>query len=243
MRSDDRLQRIEQATDLPLLLLAVAMIPLLLGPIFFHPSAGVETALFTCDWVIWALFAVDFGVKVAVAPRRLHYVRTHWLELAVVVLPFLRPLRALRLLRVLRLARVAVAIGLNFTVLRRLARHRGLHLAVASVVVTAVVGALIVEIAERGAASANITNYGDALWWAATTMTTVGYGDRYPTTPAGRGVAVALMLVGIAALSTLTATIAAMLVQEHDATEELTLKDLREEIRELRALIEGRSRL
>jgi voltage-gated potassium channel len=240
MQSEDRLRRIEEATDLPLLLLAVAMIPLLLSPYLFSPSAGIETAMLTADWIIWAVFAVDFGAKVAVAPRRAHYVRTHWLEAAMVVLPFLRPLRALRVLRVLRLARVGVAIGLNVTLLRRIASHRGLHLTVAAVVVIGGMGALVVLLAERDAESGNIRNYGDALWWAATTMTTVGYGDRFPTTPAGRGVAVALMLVGIAALSSLTATIAALLVQEREVEEEVSLQDLRDEIRQLRAALEAR---
>ena len=62
-------------------------------------------------------------------------------------------------------------------------------------------------------------------------MTTVGYGDRFPTTPAGRGIAVALMLVGIAALSTLTATIAALLVQERESAERTELAELRDELR------------
>lgn len=238
MQNEDRLRRIEEATDLPLLLLAVAMIPLLLGPLFFHPSAHVDTVLLTCDWIIWAVFAVDYGVKVAVAPRRLNFIRTHLLEASIVVLPFLRPLRAVRLLRVLRIARAGAAVGLNVSLLRRLGEQRGLHLTVAAVVMTATLGAFLVLVAERDSSASNIKNFGDALWWAATTMTTVGYGDRFPTTPLGRGVAVALMLVGIAALSTLTATIAALLVQERESQKQVTLSDLAEEIRQLRAAIE-----
>jgi len=239
MQSEERLRRIEEATDLPLLLLAVAMIPLLLGPIFFDLSPRVETALLTCDWIIWAVFVVDFGAKLAVAPRRLHFVRTHWLEAVVVAVPFLRPFRALRVLRALRLARVGVAIGLNVSLLRRLGQQRGLHLTVAAVVMTATFGAFVVLLAERNSTSGNIQDYGDALWWAATTMTTVGYGDRFPTTPLGRGLGVALMLVGIAALSTLTATIAALLVREREASEKVTLTDLLMEVQQLRAAIEA----
>lgn len=237
MQSEDRLQRIEEATDLPLLLLAVAMIPLLVVPLFLDASPGVDRTLLTCDWMIWAVFAADFSVKVAVAPRRLHYIRSHWLHAAMVLLPFLRPLRALRLLRALRVARVAVAIGVDASLLRRIAAQRGLQLTVAAVVTTAVLGALLVLLAERNEASGNIHDYGDALWWSVSTMTTVGYGDRFPTTPAGRGIAVVLMLVGIAALSTLTATIAAFLVQEREADTKVTLADVMTELREIRAIL------
>jgi voltage-gated potassium channel len=235
MRSAERLRRIEEATDLPLLILALVMVPLLLAPFFFDPSPTVETTLLAGDWMIWSVFFVDFAVKLAVAPRRLHYVRTHWLEAAMVALPFLRPLRAARLLRLLRLARVGVALGLNVSLLRRLAAQRGAQLLVASVLMTGVVGAFLVLLSERHAEGSNIQNFGDAMWWAATTMTTVGYGDRFPVTPAGRGVAVALMLFGIASLSAVTAIIAAFLVREQVGAEEVTMSELRDEIRQLRA--------
>lgn len=62
--------------------------------------------------------------------------------------------------------------------------------------------------AERSHPAANITGFGDAAWWAATTMTTIGYGDRYPVTATGRLAAVALMVAGIAVLGVVTATLA-----------------------------------
>ena len=73
-------------------------------------------------------------------------------------------------------------------------------------------GAIAVLDAEQDADGANITTFGDALWWASTTVTTVGYGDRFPVTTSGRLVAVALMLVGIAAIGAITAGVAAWLV-------------------------------
>jgi voltage-gated potassium channel len=231
MQSEERLRRVERATDLPLLILAVAMIPLLLGPVLIDLSSSVEQSLLVADWVIWAVFAAVFGMKLAVAPRRLAFVRHNWFEAAMVVLPMLRPFR---LLRLLRFARLATALGLNVSLLRTLARQRGTQFIVAALLAILVAGAVLVLIVERDAEGANIHSFGDALWWATTTMTTVGYGDLYPTTPAGRGVAVALMLFGISALSALTATIAAFLVRER---EEVQLADVLDEIRELRAEI------
>ena len=229
MDREELLRRIERFTDLPLLILALALVPLLIVPAVVTVRPPWDDAILVADWAIWAVFAADFGVKLAVAPRRVEFLRRHWLEGLMVLLPFLRPLRALR---VLRLARVAVALGFNVQVIRGILAQRGTKVIVAAVVGTLVIGATLAYLAERGEPGATITSFGDAIWWAAVTMTTVGYGDVYPTTPMGRGVAVALMLFGIAALSALTATVAAFLVRE--SREETTLADLLAELRALR---------
>src|SRR5215207_9795134 len=80
--------------------------------------------------------------------------------------------------------------------------------------------ALAVLDAERRNPGANITDFGEAMWWAVTTMTTVGYGDRFPTTGPGRLVATALMVAGIALLGTVTATLASWLVEQVSRAEE-----------------------
>lgn len=229
MDREELLRRIERFTDLPLLILALALVPLLIVPAVVTVRPPWDDAILVADWAIWAVFAADFGVKLAVAPRRVEFLRRHWLEGLMVLLPFLRPLRALR---VLRLARVAVALGFNVQVIRDILAQRGTKVIVAAVVGTLVIGATLAYLAERGEPGATITSFGDAIWWAAVTMTTVGYGDVYPTTPMGRGVAVALMLFGIAALSALTATVAAFLVRE--SREETTLADVLAELRALR---------
>jgi voltage-gated potassium channel len=90
--------------------------------------------------------------------------------------------------------------------------------------------ALAVLDAERRNHDASITDFGDAMWWAVTTMTTVGYGDEYPTTRPGRLVASVLMVAGIALLGTVTATLASWLVDQVRAEEEREVSDLRTEI-------------
>jgi voltage-gated potassium channel len=104
MRSDDRLRRIERATDGPLLGLAIALIPLLLVPAVADPSPAVGRAILAADWLIWGAFAAVFLAKLAVAPARWRFLRTHWLEALMVALPMLRPLRVLRVLRLMRVA-------------------------------------------------------------------------------------------------------------------------------------------
>lgn len=94
--------------------------------------------------------------------------------------------------------------------------HRGVQYTVMSASVVIVAAAALVVAVEREAPGASLTNFPDGLWWAVTTVTTVGYGDTYPITAAGRGIAVALMLMGIAPFSALTANLAALLVQDQE---------------------------
>ena len=102
--------------------------------------------------------------------------------------------------------------------------------------------------AERNAAGSNITTFGDSLWWALTTVTTVGYGDHYPVTLIGRCVAGALMLAGIALIGVVTASFASWLVERVAAEEEqsraATRRDvqaLAAEVARLSALIENQA--
>jgi voltage-gated potassium channel len=188
--------------------LALLFIVVLVLPLTADLSPAQETAVRIANVVIWPIFAVDYCARLYLSLDRRKYVRTHLLDLAIVLLPMLRPLRALRLVRVLRLATVA---GLAYS------RAGSLHVRVTTYVVTAVLISLAVagtaiREAERGSPDANIRTFADGLWWAAATVTTVGYGDRYPTTTLGRLIAVALMLVGIALLGVITASIATWFV-------------------------------
>lgn len=97
------------------------------------------------------------------------------------------------------------------------------------------VAALAVLDAERDARDANITTFGDAAWWALTTMTTVGYGDRYPVTAGGRWVAAGLMVAGVALLGVVTATLASWLVERVSEVDEQTQAATRRDIAALAA--------
>ncbi|WP_342451801.1 potassium channel family protein [Arthrobacter sp. H16F315] len=96
--------------------------------------------------------------------------------------------------------------------------------------------------AEKNAPGSNLTTFGDAVWWAMTTITTVGYGDHYPVTVLGRCVAAGLMVGGVAVLGVVTASVASWMVQsvaeetaaEIDSAEE----PIREELRRLSAQVE-----
>jgi voltage-gated potassium channel len=168
----------------------------------------------TIDYTVWALFALEYVIKLSLAPQRGYFVRTHLLDLLIVAVPFFRPLRMGRLVRLLRLSRVAVVMGEALRRGKSIFTHNGFHFVVLTAAVLVFVCAGLVTFAERNAKGANIHDFGQGLWWAIVTVTTVGYGDRYPTTPFGQGVAVLLMLVGIGLIGTLTATVASYFVQE-----------------------------
>ncbi|MFE9770552.1 potassium channel family protein [Streptomyces sp. NPDC005931] len=225
--------RWEQQTQRPLLGLAVAFAVAYAVPIV-RPDAGedVVAACAAVEWMVWGAFALDYGVRVALAERRLEFVRAHWLDLCAVLLPLIQPLRLLRLVSTLLLvgqrARMASQIRLTTYV-------------AGCVVGLMMFGSLAVLSVERDSPDGNIRNLGDAVWWSFTTMTTVGYGDHAPTTGLGRVLAVGLMLAGIALLGVVTANIAAWFIarfekddlEERRQTEAIEL--LTEEVRALRA--------
>jgi voltage-gated potassium channel len=152
----------------------------------------------------WVVFALDYLVRIALARRRWYFVRTHLLDLVMLALPMFRQLRALRL--------ITVVTVLNRQ-LRDDARGRVVFYVVGTVMLIAFVASLAVLDAERYAPDSSITTFGDALWWTMTTISTVGYGDRYPVTVEGRLVAVSLMVAGIALLGVVTASLASWFVE------------------------------
>jgi voltage-gated potassium channel len=153
---------------------------------------------------IWLLLGADYVVRLALARQRLRFVRSHLLDLLLLLLPMFRPLRALR---------VVTVIGVLNRQLRADFRGRVALYVGTTVGLVGFVAALAVLNAERNAPEASITTFGDAIWWTITTISTVGYGDRYPVTVEGRLVAATLMVTGIALLGVVTASIAAWFVE------------------------------
>jgi voltage-gated potassium channel len=155
-----------------------------------------------CTWtliIIWGFFTLDYFARLSMAEDKKIFVRKNLLDLAAVALPFLPLLRAIRAL-------VAV------TVLSRRNRGSRSQQVTTSVVTLAFatwfVAGLAVTEAERHVDGSNIQGVGDGWWWAITTMATVGYGDTYPVSTQGRIVGTALMIMGVALLGTITASIA-----------------------------------
>jgi voltage-gated potassium channel len=213
-RSQDAFDRFSAAVDLPMTVLALLWLPVLVIPFVVKLPSGVSATFEAIDFTVWAAFVVEYLVKLWLTPARKTFVTHHLVDLAVIALPMLRPLRAARLLRLLTLARVGVVL---FNALRRakaVMSHQGLHFVLLAVVLIVFACAGLALSFEIHTPGSNIHHFSDALWWAISTVTTVGYGDRFPVTAGGRGVAVVLMLVGIGLIGVLTATVASYFVEK-----------------------------
>jgi voltage-gated potassium channel len=225
---DERSNRIQARFEWPVVIAALLTIPILfiqesgLG----QPWRGMSVVL---NWVTWLTFATEVAVMLWVVPRKRTWLRAHLLDVAITILtpPFAPAAwqagRAFRLFRLLRLVRI-------FS-LRRLLSLEGIKFAALIAAGTVVVGGAVVASLEHWTAW-------DGIWWATTTVTTVGYGDLQVKTDGGRIIAMCIMLVGIGFVALLTAFIADRFIQgqrEVGAKEDLILVELRE----IRLRLEG----
>ena len=178
----------------------------------FEPniSSATQSNLDLLQWIIWGAFALDLLIGLVTATNRKQFIIKHPLDIAAVLLPFLRPLRLLRVISFGGLALQKVAIGRQFAIT--------VKVFIASIFI-AYISAVQITISERAIEGSNIKNFGDGLWWAITTVTTVGYGDRYPTSAEGKFLAVGLMVVGISLMGVITASVAAWFVKMGDKNE------------------------
>lgn len=195
-----RYERWERASEFPLIGLGLAFLVAYALPIIDPDLTAPWPVIFeVVEIVTWAAFSIDFIVRLAITPNRRHFLKTHILDLAAVLLPLLRPLRALRVLSILYLSTRRLS---------KLLRNRVMTYVVITALSVWFIAGLAVTDAERHVEGANIHDVAQGWWWAFITMATVGYGDVYPVSLEGRFVAVALVVTGIALVGTVTAYIA-----------------------------------
>jgi len=211
-RSQDAYDRFSAAVEVPLVVLAVVWLPVLVIPLVARLPANVAGTFGVIDYLVWAVFVAEYLIKLYLSPTRWTFFRRHLIDLLVVAVPVLRPLRLLRLLRLLTFARAGLTLSSALKRAKDLLTHNGLHFVLLSVLAIVGVGAAAELAFEQHAAGTNIHDFGDALWWAIVTVTTVGYGDKYPVSAGGRGVAVVLMLTGIGLVGVLSASVASYFV-------------------------------
>ena len=237
-RRDVLLVKVERWTEWPQTILSLALIPVLLTPHLFSVSNSTVTLLDDLDYLIWGFFLADLLISVAIAPRRRHYLKTHWLDVVLVALPMFRPLRAIRSFRLLR---TLVATDRLLVGAKELLVRRGLHYIMLTALIVVVTAGSTVTIFERDRPGATITSFPDGLWWAMTTVTTVGYGDMTPHTAVGRGVGVALMLIGVGLFGIITANFSAFFIESGDDESAVQLKEINERLQRLETLLAART--
>ncbi len=223
---EPRLNAWEARTDLALTGLALAFLASYAWQVLDGgASPRLRLWLEVWLWVVWGVFAVEYLVWLALAEHKWRFVWRHLFDLLVVALPMVRQLRALRLITVFKV--INRRIGASFR------GQIGVYVGGTTLLV-ALCASLAVLDAERSAPGASITTFGDALWWTLTTISTVGYGDRYPVTAEGRLVAGALMVGGIALLGVVTGVIASWFVEKIAGAEQTIEETTRAEVQRLR---------
>jgi voltage-gated potassium channel len=215
---DERVQALAQLEawmETPMLVLGFAWLALML----WEYTRGISPLLETVANVIWIVFIADFAIKFALAPDKTDYLKANWLTVVALAVPALRVFRVFRVVRVLRAARAARGLRLVRVVtslnrgMRALAAsmsRRGFGYVVALTLLVTLAGAAGMYAFENNA-EGGLTTYGEALWWTAMIMTTMG-SAYWPQTPEGRVLCFLLALYSFAVFGYVTATLATFFV-------------------------------
>lgn len=219
-----------------MLVLCAYVLVALAAETFLPLSEDTKTLLGYADTGVCLVFIADFFRDLVRAEKPLHYLKWGWIDLASSI-PMVDVLRVGRAARIVRLLRVMRGVRSTKVLTRYILERRaeGTFLAVALVSMLMVLFSSIAILQVETTEASNIKSPEDALWWAAVTITTVGYGDKFPVTSEGRVIGVALMAVGVGLFGTFTGFIAAWFLEPEERKLESDLAGLRAELRALRA--------
>jgi voltage-gated potassium channel len=218
-----RLAMWRRRTDIPLLLIAVGSLPLLLLEVVSDRLTQNDQNFITgINVFVFVAFAIDYLVELSVTYKRTTYIKTQWASLLIVISQSLALLPALGFLGILRGVRALRIVGTLSRIIgigaatkeqgRQFFKEKAASVAFGLAGLTLITSAVGFTMAEDVGDGRRIHSFFDALWWSAATITTVGYGDIYPVTAAGRIIAVFTMVVGISTLAVVTARIAQFLI-------------------------------
>jgi voltage-gated potassium channel len=196
----------------PMVILSLLYTFVYVYPIFAYPVSTSTSNLFQiAEYTIWTMFIIDYSVQFKLAPYKKKFIRDEWASLIYVVVPFLRPVRAIRGVILLRQASTrqknAELLSLPWII------------ATLGALMMIIMAAAVLDV-ERLAPTSTIHTTGDALWWSLVTVTTIGYGDKFPITTQGRLLAAFLIIFGIGLIASLTGYFASWIINQTHTIEE-----------------------
>ncbi|MCA9390244.1 two pore domain potassium channel family protein [candidate division WWE3 bacterium] len=239
-------ERAQSWFELPMLILTAILLVIILVRELFVLPAFVSSILGLIDWLIWFAFAVELVLMTYLSEKKIRHLVTHWFDVLIVFFPILRLTRLVRIVQLAALEDVgnqiyrliALLFGDDVLLIRVfpllirflhqakdfIKKYRFQYVLLSLAILTVFLGSLV-TLFERGDSQANIVTFYDGIWWSIESITTVGYGDYYPVTFAGRLIGFLLMIFGITTFSLITASIASLLVGEQEEKEIERLHD------------------
>jgi voltage-gated potassium channel len=201
--------------DLVIMFISIYSVSAILAISLYDLPLETVRLIHKFDYAVCFLFFIDFCYRFYKAPSKLAYMKWGWIDLLSCI-PMVDYARFARLFQLIRLIRILRA----FKSVRELLQHsfvsrvEGTVVGVATISLLMLVFSAIAILIVEDAPNSNIKTAEDALWWSFVTITTVGYGDYYPVTTAGRLIAALLMFVGVGLFGTFTALVSSWFIGE-----------------------------
>lgn len=224
-----------------MVVLSVYVLIALFVDTMFDLSPEMDGLINQIDFIVCLIFMGDFFYRLYHAPSKLLFLRWGWIDF-ISSIPMLNMFRGGNMVRIIRILRILRAFRSVKILMKYLLRNRTQNtfvtVAAISCLLTMLASMLILNL-EKDQPNGNIKTPSDALWWSVVTVTTVGYGDRFPVSDGGRIVAAFLMTAGVGLFGTFTGFVASMFVEPDIEREKKEVVVLANQIRGLRKEIKA----
>ncbi len=226
--------------DLIVLVLSVFVLILLAIDVFLPVDEATRDILYAADSIVCVFFLSDFFLGLYRTKHKGSYLKRNWIDL-VSSIPMLPYVRLGRLFRVLRLFRLLRAYRSSHRLMQYLLVHRQSSTFAAAIALTFMVVVLssVSMLEVEKLPESNIKTAEDAIWWSLTTMTTVGYGDKFPVSTPGRVIALFPMLCGIGIFGLITSVIAAWFLKPAEQEQSREMEEVLVRLERMEKLLES----